>query len=288
MKRFKLLSPTKTKFTTPLRVIVFIFCVLWCISIYFCLAWLFMTSFKDRIQYLVDPIGLPETWHFENYVNAFVQLNASGKNLFVMLFNTLWLTFGNIFLQMFFSLCFSYVVARFKFPGRNVIYWVIILQMMITIVGSLPATYTLYNRLGIYDSPLFLLTNLGGTSGFLIFYATFKSMPNDYNEAAFIDGSGHIRAYFKVMLPQVSGIISALAVSSFIANWNEYMTPIMYLPSYPTLASGLYAYQIEFARKLNYPLLFAGLFMTIIPCLVMYFIFQKQFLNINIGGGLKG
>ncbi len=278
----------KKRKTSPLKIFIFIFSTIWCITFYFCLIWLVYSSFKSRVEYLTDPVGLPTKWHFSNYIDAFTQLSASGKNLIVMFFNTCWLTFGTIFLQMLFSLMFAYAIARFKFPGRDLIYWVVIAQMMITVVGSLPATYTLLKRLNMYDTPLYLITNLSGTSGFLVFYATFKGIPQSFAEAAHIDGAGHVKVFFKIMLPQIKGMVTALAITSFIANWNEYMTPILYLPSYPTLASGLYAYQIEFSRKLNYPLLFSALFMTIIPCLILYFIFQEEFLHIDIGGGLKG
>ncbi len=279
----------KKKFkTTPLRVFMFVFLILWSLTFGICLLWLVSNSLKNRVEYLMDPVGLPTVFRWRNYLDTFVQLQSTGKNLIVMLVNTMWLTFGNIFLQTISALTFTYVVARFKFPGRDAIYWVVIARMMITLVGTMPGTYRLYIDLGIYDSPLILITQLSGTANFLIYYATWKGVPNSYAEAGYMDGAGHIRIFFSVMLPQIKGIVLATAITSFIANWNEYMFPLLYLPSYPTIASGIYSYQVEFARQLNYPMLFAALTMTMIPCIAVFCIFQENFLSINIGGGLKG
>ena len=66
------------------------------------------------------------------------------------------------------------------------------------------------------------------------------------------------------------------------------MTPLLYLPSYPTLASGLYVYEIEMARKINTPVLFAGCFMCAIPPVLMFIIFNKHMMNVDLSGGLKG
>lgn len=278
----------KVFMTTPLRVFMFVFLILWTISFSTVLIWLVANSLNDRVTYLTNPVGIPVLWKWSNYLIAFTELEAMDSNLIWMLVNTLWLTAGNISLQVLSTVTFAYAVARFKFPGRDTIYWVVIARMMLPVVGSLAATYKLYNVLGIYDSPLILITNLSGTASFLIYYATFKGVSQTYAEAAFLDGANHVQVFFKVMLPQVTGVIIALAVSSFIGNWNEYMFPLLYLPHYPTLASGIYTYQLRSGRKLNAPALFAALVMTAIPCIAMFVIFQKHFLSIDIGGGLKG
>lgn len=276
--------------TNPLRILMFIFLSLWALTFFGCLVWLLINSLKYNYRYMEDPVGLPQKgeWLFGNYINAFNELAANDVSLFEMLYNTLWLTAGNIILQVISSLMFAYVIARFKFPLRNVIYWVVIARMMISLVGTTASTYKLYNDLGLYDSPLILITNLSGTANFLIYYATFKGVPNEFAEAAYIDGYNHIQLFFKVMIPQVSGVIIATAVTSFIANWNEYMFPLMYLPSYPTLSSGIYKYQTVTIYGCNYPMLFAALIMAMIPCIAVFCIFQDKFLTIDIGGGLKG
>jgi ABC-type glycerol-3-phosphate transport system permease component len=210
------------------------------------------------------------------------------KNNFVdMLWNTIWMTFGNISLQLISSLTFAYIIARYKFPGRDLIYWIVIIRMMLVTVGTLPATYRVYDFLGITNSPLFLITNLHGTASFLIYYSVFKGMSREYAESAFVEGASHFQVFYKIMIPQAVGVIIATVTTSFIANWNEYMTFILYMDKYPSVASGIYYFKLA-SEMDNYPMLLAAVVMSIIPVVVLFATFQKQFINIDLSGGLKG
>ena len=103
-----------------------------------------------------------------------------------------------------------------------------------------------------------------------------------------IDGAGHFRTFIKVMMPQALGVIMALVLVAFIGQWNDYMFPILFLKDWPTLSSGLYIYQIEQVRSTNYPVLFAGLIISILPVLALYILFQNTLLDMTMSGGLKG
>ena len=214
-------------------------------------------------------------------------MKVKGNNFFDMLWNTVWMTVGNISLQLASSLIFAYIIARYKFPGRNLIYWTVIVRMMLVTVGTLPATYKIYDALHLTNSPLILITNLSGIANFLIYYTTFKGISKGYAESAFIDGAGHFKVFYRIMLPQVSGVIIATVTSSFIANWNEYMTFILYMDKYPSIASGIYYFKLA-SEMDNYPMLLAACVMSIIPVVVLFAAFQKQFINIDLSGGLKG
>jgi ABC-type glycerol-3-phosphate transport system permease component len=107
-------------------------------------------------------------------------------------------------------------------------------------------------------------------------------------EAAKIDGANFYQIYFKIMRQQASPLALTLGLLLFINKWNDYMSPLLYLPEKPTLATGLYRYQTIVERNGNYPVLFAGLFMCLLPILIIFSIFSDKMMNnINIGG-LKG
>ena len=90
------------------------------------------------------------------------------------------------------------------------------------------------------------------------------------------------------MRPQALPLALTLGIMQFIAHWNDYMSPLLYLPKMPTLATGLYRYQTIVERNGNYPVLFAGLFICLMPILVIFLIFSDRMMaNINVGG-LKG
>jgi len=127
----------------------------------------------------------------------------------------------------------------------------------------------------------------------LIFFGIFKGISWDYAEAVFVDGGGNFTAFLRVMLPQAMPAISAMMVSSFIMHWNEYSQFLLYMPSTPPVAAGLYKVK-EFATRSDplgrggKPVYYAGLVMTMIPVLILYGIMaEKMMKNLSIGG-LKG
>ena len=135
---------------------------------------------------------------------------------------------------------------------------------------------------------MLLVTALCGLGVSMIIIAAFEPVSTTYMEAAFLDGAGHARTFFTIILPQMTGLLSALWIMSFIGEWNNYMKPIMFLPSYVTLTSGLYLYQLENERKPDTPILFAGAIMCCIPAVFLFVTFQDKFLNMSYGGGIKG
>ena len=272
-----------------LNIVVFIFLSLWCLSMFACLFWLVNNSLKSGLEYEWSQVELAKEpmKYIRNYIDAFTEMTVKGNNFFDMLWNTIWMTFGNISLQLISSLTFAYIIARYKFPGRDLIYWIVIIRMMLVTVGTLPATYRVYDFLGITNSPLFLITNLHGTANFLIYYSVFKGMSREYAESAFVEGASHFKVFYKIMIPQAVGVIIATVTTSFIANWNEYMTFILYMDKYPSIASGIYYFKLA-SEMNNYPMLLAAVVMSIIPVVVLFATFQKQFINIDLSGGLKG
>lgn len=156
-------------------------------------------------------------------------------------------------------------------------------------MGSMPSYMRMLLRLGLYDNPLFILTAVGGFGGGLIIYRNaFRSVPWDFAEAAYIDGANHWQVFLKLMVPQIKPLLIAQSINMFRMVWNDPMTPLLYLPSYPTLASGLYVYQIEMARKVNTPVLFAGCFLCALPPVLIFIFFNKHMMAIDLSGGIKG
>lgn len=269
--------------------VVFVVFIIYGLSLLIPILWSFMSSFKDPLDFNNNRAGLPKEWLFSNYPNAFNKLSAQGSNMFVMMLNSIWFSFGGTLIGIISSSLSAYVIAKYKFRGRNFLYGLALITMMLPIVGALPSQYKVYHALGILNSPLFLVTFANGFGfNFVVLYAYFKSLPTDYMEASFMDGAGHFKTFIHVMLPMAFSVIGSLFVVAFIGNWNEYMTPLLFLKNYPTLSSGLYLYQQSTMREINIPMLFAGVFMSITPTLLLFAIFQNKIMNLSIGGGLKG
>ena len=161
--------------------------------------------------------------------------------------------------------------------------------MTIIAIRTMASGLKFARAIGTYDSPLFVVLNATTLSGaFIILYSTFKTLSWGYAEAAFIDGAGHFRTFFTIMLPQIISPLCALILSEFITMWTDADTPLIFFPHLPTLAYGLYLYQDVVKKTLQYPIFYAGLITCMVPTLVLYIIFQKSLMDIQMGGGLKG
>ena len=274
------------------RVAGIVACVIfgiYAISLIYPLVWGLAMSLKSKTDYITDRFSFPTELHFENYLSAFQELTADGQNMFVMLFNSVWYSVGATFLSVLVSSMTAYAVAKYKFFGRKFLFWAALIALILPVMGNLPAQYKVSVQLGLYDSPWTILASAGAMgTNFMILYSFFKSLDWGYAEAAFIDGASNFRVFATIMVPLEISPIAALALVEFTGRWADAMQPLMFLPSYPTLASGLYIYQEASSRVLNYPVLFAGLFMANIPIFVLYICFQDVLMDLRIGGGIKG
>ena len=124
--------------------------------------------------------------------------------------------------------------------------------------------------------------------GFFVLYSFFVTLPWDYADAAFIDGANDYQVFFKIMLPMAMGPIMAMFIVASIGTWNNYMTTLLYYPSYPTLTAGLYLYESSTTRDVDYPLYYTGVLVTMLPVIIVFVAFQDSIMNNVTMGGLKG
>ncbi len=274
-----------------------LFAIVFCVfavhsfTLIFPVLWMIMSSFKGALEYMGGEVfRLPETWKFGNYAEAFRVLNVGETNFLGMTFNSIWYTAIRTVCGVFIPAATGYVMSKYRFPGWNVIFSVAIISMIIPIVGNTASKMQIIATLQLTDTPLFVLVDsLGGFGGtFLVFYGFFKALSWSYAEAVMMDGGGHFIIFLKIMLPQAAPILLTYAITGSIEFWNEYETIILFLHSYPTLASGLFEYQSNAIRLANYPIYFAGLIISIIPTLLIFSIFSDRIMTSVSIGGLKG
>ena len=271
------------------QVLVFILLAFYAFTLIYAMGWAVLSSLKTQMEFSTNLVGLPKEWKFDNYLQAFRSVQAGGHKMFEMFFNSIWYSCGGALLGVIASAMVAYVVAKYEFPGRGLVYAVALVTMMIPVVGSFPSQYRMYSQLGILDSPLLLVTKFSGFGfNFVMLYSFFKTLSWTYAEAGFIDGASHLKVFLKVMLPQALPVMGSLFLVATVQLWNEYMEPNLFLQSHPTLSSGLYVFQLEMTRGTNYPLLFAGLIVSVIPVIILFAKFQNTMMESMSMGGLKG
>lgn len=277
--------------------IIFIIFTIHAITLFYPILWLLVNSLKTKEEYLGgSALAFPNELVFENYALAFTSLEVKKTTFGGMLFNSLWYTVIMAIETTFIPLTVGYVLSKYKFIGRNFLYTLAIVSLTIPIIGSTASQMKLVSEMGIKDTLIYpIIASAGGFSGsFLISYGFFKSMSWSYAEAAKIDGANAFKIYFSVMLPQALPISLTFMITHAIGYWNEYNTIILYMPSFPTLASGLFEYKEVIVRhpnevlKKHYPVYYSGLVISIIPCVILFAAASsKIFTSLSIGG-LKG
>jgi ABC-type glycerol-3-phosphate transport system permease component len=276
---------------TITKVIVFVLFAIYAASLIFPFLWMVYNAGKTNAEFYANVWGWPENWN-----NIWVNLNTAltmkiGKStILTMTLRSLYLAAGGTVLSLLSSSCAAYVIARYKFPGRNLIYLVAISIMLIPTIGSTSTTYRLLGDLNLLDSPIGLLLLYSGGFGFqfLLLHSAFRSISPAYAEAAQIDGAGHWTVFTRVMVPMILPTIAPLAVLDFINLWNDYFSPYLYMKSRPTLAVGLQFMVSQMQYDANWPALFALMLFSIIPVLLLFIVFQKQIMSNVSAGGLKG
>lgn len=224
-----------------------------------------------------------------NFAKAFSMFTVEKQPFLMLIFNSLWYSIGSIVINNFFEAAIAYVICKYKFRGRKILYSLVIVRMLIPIMGSLPSTVRTYDAIGIMNSPFILITATDClSSGFLITYAFFKGISWEYAESAFIDGANHWQVYFQIMLRMALPAISVLLITGFIGRWNEYMAICIYLPKLPTLAYALYVFEQNMNYGANAPVYFSGVVVAAIPCIILFLIFQNSIMQKVHIGGLKG
>lgn len=271
------------------------------LSLIYPIVWVLLSSLKDTYDYTLNPFSLPDIWYFENYTTAWEALtvevwNATTKTMVIYSYGNMFLysviiTTVNSFLGVFLPAITAYIVSKYRFRGRNLLYKIALFTMIIPIVGSLSSSLSVRRALGIYDNLIpFLLTNSGGFGfNFILLYGAFKSISWSYVEAAFIDGAGHHTVMYRIFMPMMMPTLFALFVLAFVGGWNDYMTIITYLPSYPNLAYGIYMFNaLSTVNQHSDPVVMAGFVLVAIPTVTIWCISQKFVSNKVVVGGLKG
>jgi raffinose/stachyose/melibiose transport system permease protein/N-acetylglucosamine transport system permease protein len=287
-------APRKNRIKQNGRFVLRIFFVvfaIYAVTLVFPFVWLVYNSLKSKQEFQFDnPMGLPQNWLFSNYISIFTDPSLN-FNLPLMFFNSITLAVGMVIAGLFVCACTAYIVSKYKFRGRNLIYFIAIIIMFLPTTGSLAVYYGFLNDTGLYDNYLgMLITSAGGFGfNFLLLYGFFKNISWNYAEAAFIDGAGNFRVFFSIMLPQAKAALVALGVIGAIGVWNDYTSQYLFYPSHITVAVGIKRLSDDIVNYgTDYPRFFAATVVSTLPVIVVYALFQKTIIENTMAGGLKG
>jgi len=296
----------KSKFNL-FNTIILVILVVYAFILFFALYWMITASLKtDKEIVSGNFFGLPKEWLFKNFITALkvfeyqtpegeiVKLlptvSSSGLDYGIII-NTLLYTIGGALCATIVPCFVSYVVAKFDYKISKIIYGTVIVTMILPIVGNYPSMVNVMYELEIYDTFIGNWLQKSNFLGmyFLIFFAAFKSLPNDYMEAAYIDGASEWKVLLSIMFPLVKTIFLSIALIHFVDIWNDYQTVLLYLPSHPTIAFSVYmrATSTE-AGSAGTEIKMASCMVMVIPTVTIFVIFKDKLMGNLSMGGIKG
>src|SRR5579871_1540781 len=205
--------------------------------------------------------------------------------------NTAIVAFGILAVQLVTISLAGYAFARLSFPGRDLIFYVFLLQLMLVPPILIVPNLKMIVDLGLYDTLLgVMLPYFASAFGTFLMRQTFRQIPRDFEEAATIDGAHWWQTLWHVLLPMARPGLVAFSLVSLMAHWNEFLWPLMVLnePRTQTLTIGLAAFAVGSEGGKDWGMLAAGTLLVMFPLLALFAVFQRQFVNSFMFSGLKG
>jgi multiple sugar transport system permease protein/raffinose/stachyose/melibiose transport system permease protein len=256
-----------------LNLLIHIFLISVAVICLYPLLWMVSSSLKTQDMIFKDISLIPHQAHFENYINAWRE-GGFGRNFLNTIFYTVSVVIGIVVIS---SLA-AYAFARFRFPGRKVLFIMFMAAMMIPIPGSFVSLFVLLNKLHLRDTPLgyiLCMINAGLAMSIFLLKTFFDTMQRDLEDAARIDGCSKIGIWRHVALPFARPMLAVVVIFNALNVWNEYLLAMIIFDSknLMPLQRALMMFQGEFLT--NYPLLMAGLTITALPIIIVYLLMQK-------------
>jgi len=261
--------------------------VVWALLCVVPLLWAVLTAFKSDREIFTNPWGLPAEWHFENFVRAWTTANIG--RYFI---NSAIVVCAAVVLVMLLGAMVAYVLARYEFRGRTVIYYAFVIGMTFPLFLALVPLFFVVQNLGMLDTYYGLvLVYTAYALPFTVFFLTsfFRTLPGELVEAAMLDGCSHAGAFFRIMLPLARPGMISVGILNFFGLWNQFLLPLVLMRDQEryVLSQGLAVLAANQGYRSDWSALFAGLVIAVLPVLVVYVAFQRRIQDGLSVGALK-
>jgi raffinose/stachyose/melibiose transport system permease protein len=241
-------------------------------------------SFKGLFDFYNNPLGLPETWLWQNYVSVWKEAGIPQATL-----NSVIVVGVAVPLILFFASTVAYGLARFSFRANPVIYYLFLGGLIIPIQLTILPLVQIDKKLGLINTYAGLILPYAGNHlAFPVFMLTgfLRTIPGELRDAALIDGANEFQVFWRVITPLLRPALAAIAILNIVAIWNDFFFPLIVSPKIPMLQVAVYnllgVYSTQWGQ------VFAGVVTGAIPLLVAYLLLTKQFIAGLSAGAVKG
>lgn len=252
----------------------------------------FLGTFKTNAELAAfPPTILPKQWQLDNWVRVwnFRLPSVQGPVLPRWLLNSAWLAAVNVSVRLFFCSLAAYAFARMRFPGRDLIFTIVIASMAFPAEITLIPGYVFYARINWVNTywPL-IIPDIAIPFGIFMLTQFFRSIPRELEEAAYIDGASRFKTYWSIALPLSRPALLTLGIIQFQGSWNDFTKPLLFLqkPNLMTLTVGMNFFKSQYVNDLS--AILVGAMFNAIPMLIIFFIFNKYYMEGASYSGLAG
>lgn len=255
------------------------------------MAWMLSTSFKSQFSALQQPpVWIPQDPSLEQYRILLSPYNEVGSSFLRYLLNSLWVSTATTILGVLVAVPAAYAFSRFSFPGKNALFFSILVRNMFPLVVFLIPLFILMRNLGLVNTHWSLIITyltFGLPLSIWLLKGFYDNIPPQLEQAARIDGATRFQAFILIVMPLSSPGIIATAIYAFIQAWNEYVYAVTFLNSERllTLPVGLQRFFSEYST--NWPGLMAASFIMSVPVVVLFLVLQKYFVRALTEGAIK-
>jgi N-acetylglucosamine transport system permease protein len=273
-------KPAEDRKVNPLGAVAHVALFLWAVATAGPLIWVVLASFKSNTEiFLGRPFALPHSFSFSTYADAWSTAHI-GRYFVNSVFVVLVSTAGTMLLG---SMA-AYVLARYKFAGNRFIYFLFVSGLAFPTFMALAPLFGIVQNLGLLNTFTgLILVYIAYSLSFTVFFlvAFFRTLPREIEEAATVDGAGHLRRFLQIMMPMArSGLIS-ITIFNIVGQWNQYLLPVVIMQgagadSKWVLTQGIANISTQAGYHAEWSTLFAALTLSILPMIVVYAMFQRQ------------
>ena len=254
----------------------YFFLILGAVIMIFPFVWMILTSSKTVPESMqIPPTILPEQWTLANFRDVLKSLPFGH-----LYWNTTLMVIFRVICAILFSSMAGYAFAKLKFRGKNLLFGIVLVQMSLPSQIFIIPQYQMVAKLGMANT-IFALVFPGLVSAFGVFFLrqTYMGIPKEIGEAAYLDGCNQWQTFYKVMFPLTGTSVAALTIFTAVFAYSDLMWPLVVNSdlNMMTLSSGLATLRGQFTT--NFPVLMAGSLLAMLPMVILYLIFQKQFIE---------
>jgi len=253
---------------------IHVFLMIVTISCIFPLFWMVRSALMTNQTIFVDKSLIPQEIHWGNFITVWNE-----GNLGIYFLNSIFYTVSVVIGIVLIASLAAYAFSRLEFPGKNFFFYLFVASMMVPLPGSFVPLFVLMNKLGLVNTRfgyVLCMINVGLSMSILLLKTFFDKMPSDIEDAAKIDGCGKLRIWWYVALPFARPAIVVIVIFNALNVWNEYILALLLLTETTKMPLQRGIMVFAGSHSVDYPVLMAGLTITVAPIIIFYIILQKH------------